>query len=235
MKLLLLCAGKGSRLRPYTDTTAKPFLPLGSSTIVETLVERIAVHHEIDGIFINLHHLASSAEPVVGRLKRSYEVTTREEEQLLGPAGSIATFGRELSQEESFIVASGDIFLSEPLAPMTVNGKESAAVLTHTVPDIARFDEIKADARGRVVGFHEKRPELSGVPGNANAGIYCLPGGAVGLVPSREASDYCSDLLPALQAAGTPVFEVKQYGEWDDLGTVESYERHLHLRKGQHN
>jgi glucose-1-phosphate thymidylyltransferase len=42
MNIIIPMAGRGSRLRPHTLTTAKPLLPVAGKPIVQRLVEDIA-------------------------------------------------------------------------------------------------------------------------------------------------------------------------------------------------
>lgn len=52
MKALILAAGYGTRLRPLTDTTAKPLITLRGKPIIEYLLQRILPLSAIDTVYI---------------------------------------------------------------------------------------------------------------------------------------------------------------------------------------
>ena len=52
MKALLLAAGYATRLRPLTDTIAKPLLPVGGRPMIDWILDRIAASGEIDEVHV---------------------------------------------------------------------------------------------------------------------------------------------------------------------------------------
>ena len=56
MKVMLLAAGRGERMRPLTDTTPKPLLEAGGKTLAGRLIERLAAEG-FRNLVINLAHL----------------------------------------------------------------------------------------------------------------------------------------------------------------------------------
>lgn len=46
MKLLIMAAGEGSRMRPITETTAKPLIKICGKTLIEHNIESIIDHFE---------------------------------------------------------------------------------------------------------------------------------------------------------------------------------------------
>ena len=50
MKALLLAAGYATRLRPLTDSIAKPLLPVGGRPMIDWIVDRLAEVGEIERI-----------------------------------------------------------------------------------------------------------------------------------------------------------------------------------------
>ncbi|MBN9131737.1 MAG: NDP-sugar synthase [Paenarthrobacter ureafaciens] len=60
-------------------------------------------------------------------------------------------------------------------------------------------------------------------PGLISAGVYCISGQLLDLIPRNRPSDYCLDLVPLLLAAGQDVRAVRFDGKWDDLGAIDRY------------
>src|SRR5262245_30080098 len=85
MKALIFAAGRGERMRPLSDQTAKPLLSAGGKRLIEWQIEALA-RAGIHELVINLAHLADTFEPVLGdglhygvRIQYSREGTAAEE------------------------------------------------------------------------------------------------------------------------------------------------------------
>ena len=63
---ILLAAGFGTRLKPLTDKTPKPLIPLGEERLIDFNL-RYLKEYGIEEVVINTHHLAEQIhEHVVG-------------------------------------------------------------------------------------------------------------------------------------------------------------------------
>lgn len=60
-KAFILAAGKGTRLRPHTDTMPKPMVPVAGRSIIKRTIEKLAAIG-VEEIVINLHHLGDVLE-----------------------------------------------------------------------------------------------------------------------------------------------------------------------------
>ena len=65
MKAMILAAGYGKRLRPLTDHTPKPLVPIGGKPLVVYHLEKIA-GTGIRDVVINLGHLGSKIPDALG-------------------------------------------------------------------------------------------------------------------------------------------------------------------------
>jgi len=79
---LLLAAGRGERMRPLTDTLAKPLLPAAGRRLIEWQIEAL-VRADIVDLVVNTAHLAEQIEATLGdgsrygaRIRYSREGTT---------------------------------------------------------------------------------------------------------------------------------------------------------------
>lgn len=102
---MVLAAGRGTRLQPFTDSVPKPLVPVGG---VPTL-QRILDHLEVAGVervIVNAHHLGEQIVAfLAGRTSPMIEVI--EEEELLETGGSVANALDQLG-DEPFLVVNGD-------------------------------------------------------------------------------------------------------------------------------
>ncbi len=65
MKAFILAAGRGERMRPLTDQTPKPLLPVGGKPLIAWHLERLAAAGFTE-VVINHAHLGERIEGALG-------------------------------------------------------------------------------------------------------------------------------------------------------------------------
>jgi MurNAc alpha-1-phosphate uridylyltransferase len=107
-RALILAAGRGERLRPLTDRTPKPLLPVGGRPLVEWQIERLARAGYRD-LVINHAHLGRQIEETLGDGRRfGVRIRYSPESPALETAGGIVQ-ALPLLDAQPFVVVSGDI------------------------------------------------------------------------------------------------------------------------------
>jgi MurNAc alpha-1-phosphate uridylyltransferase len=106
---MLLAAGLGTRMRPLTDRTAKPLLPLGGKALIDHALDRLAAAG-VATVVVNAHWQADRVDAHLatrqGRLPRT---VVRREAALLETGGGVkAALG--LLGPGPFFVVNGDAF-----------------------------------------------------------------------------------------------------------------------------
>lgn len=111
---MLLAAGRGERLRPLTEHTPKPLIPVRGKPLLEHQLGWLDAAG-ISNVVINLHHLG---EQIVRFCEQRTEASPRihfsREPQLLETGGGIVN-ALELLGEDPFLLLNGDIFTDFPL------------------------------------------------------------------------------------------------------------------------
>lgn len=114
MKVIILSAGRGERLRPLTDKTPKPLLQAGEFRLIEYTIHSL-VKAGFNDIVINTAHLSDQFPKLLGcgdayNAKISY---SPEPEGGLETAGGIIN-ALSLLGDEPFLVVNGDIWTDYP-------------------------------------------------------------------------------------------------------------------------
>jgi MurNAc alpha-1-phosphate uridylyltransferase len=217
MKVMILAAGRGERMRPLTDHTPKPLLRAGSKRLIEYLIEAL-VGAGFTDLVINHAHLGNQIEQLLGNGKR-YGVQicySPEREGGLETGGGIFQ-ALSLLGKGPFLVVNGDIWTDYSFARARRVPKGLAHLILVDNPsyypqgDFALLGEqVIAEGIGRLTfsGMGIYRPELF---------AHCRPG-RFPLAPLlREAAD--QNLVTG-----------EHYrGQWWDIGTPMRL-RHLEKR-----
>jgi glucose-1-phosphate thymidylyltransferase len=165
MKSLLLAGGYATRLRPLTDTTAKPLLPVGGRPMIEWIVDRIVEAGDVDEIHLvtNSVYAADFERWAEGRSIAVWNDGTRSNEDRLGALGDIALAIERggLEDDDVLVIAADNLFefsLQDYCAFFRDKGNGSA-VAAHRLADasLARlYGVIELDDDDRIVRFEEK-------------------------------------------------------------------------------
>ena len=158
MKAILLAAGYATRLRPLTDTIAKPLLPVGGRPMVDWIVDRI-VETSADEI-----HLVTNARfaPDFERWAQDKDVRvhndgTTSNDDRLGAIGDIQFVGLD----DDLLIVAGDNLFDFSLADYESywRSKDASCVAVHDVRDrelAKKYGIVDVDGDDRVTNFVEK-------------------------------------------------------------------------------
>jgi NDP-sugar pyrophosphorylase family protein len=227
MKAMLLAAGLGERLRPLTETTPKPLLPIaGRPLLVWNLL--LLKRHGITEAIINLHHLGEQIVEALGdgarygmRLAYSHEPT------LLGTGGGIKQATPYL-KDGPFVVLNGDTLSECDLTALLAAhraGKAPATLAVREDPDAARWGALTLDVRSRILQI-KGEPPIATPTGPALgpfmfAGIHVLEPTVLDLIPPGPGS--IMDVYLSLLRRGGPLQGYRLSGYWSDIGTPARY------------
>ncbi len=209
---MILAAGRGERMRPLTDRTPKPLLPVGGHPLIVWHLERLA-RAGIRDVVINHAHLGDQIEALLGD-GEAWGVSIRYSEE---PAGALETAGGianalQLLGNEPFIVINGDIFCDWDITGAP--GALAAGDLAHLVLVPNPPHHAKGDFRfdnGRVGGDGPPTHTFAGI------GIY-RPELFAAIGRGQRAA--LAPLLREAMAAGRVSGELHG-GRWVDVGTPE--------------
>jgi len=161
---MVLAAGRGTRLRPLTDTTPKPLVPVAGRPFLEHILEFLRAGG-IREVVLNLHHLGRRIEEHLGDGARfGLRVRYSWENPILDTGGGIKR-AEPLLAGEPFLVLNGDSLLELRLAEVAECHRERRAIATMVVrpdPDAERYGLVELDADDRVRRVSGQPP---GAPG----------------------------------------------------------------------
>ena len=104
---VLMAGGKGERLRPLTEKTPKPLLPVGDKAIIDHNIDRL-ISYGIQNISVTVNYLKEQIEEHFSVLRNGVRVQCVREPKYLGTIGSIK-FVDNFSHD-TVLVMNSDVF-----------------------------------------------------------------------------------------------------------------------------
>jgi NDP-sugar pyrophosphorylase family protein len=204
---MLLAAGKGTRLRPLTETVAKCMIEIAGKPVLEHHIEWLR-QYGVRDLVINLHYLADAVTHHFGdgsrlgvRIQYSYE------EELLGTAGAV-------KKVEPFFDAPFFIWYADNLSTCCLDrlwafhqakGGQVTMALHHR-DDPTQSGIVGLDETQRITRFLEK-PKIEEIFSHwVNAGIFVLDPAVLDQVPAHVARDFGRDIFPKLLEDGVALY-----------------------------
>ena len=240
MKAVILAGGKGTRVRPITETLPKPMIPLINKPVMEFLIDLLR-QQGFDEIIISTSYLASQIENYFRdgsrfgvRLAYSFEGYHLDGEMVpdgLGAAGGLKKI-QDYSHffDDTFAVLCGDaiIDLDFRKALEFHRTKRSIATLLlkeMALDEVSKYGVVRTDDDGRIVQFQEKPNPDEAISTTVNTGVYLFEPEVLDHIPSQCAFDIAREFFPLLADKGLPFYGTALPFTWIDIGRTSDYWR----------
>lgn len=223
--VIILCGGRGTRLRSLTEATPKPLLPVGG----EPFLLRLMRHLKEEGF----RRFVLAAHYLPGQFHAFSEAHQEEfpgmrvvvEPHPLGTGGAIR-HAAESVLSPSFLVLNGDSWVEQPMVPVlrehARHGRDFTVVAVRAGQvqgEALKKGVWKIGADGEIVGFETQENAREGW---VNAGCYVLDRDLVTFWPVGSYS-LETNLMTLLKERRSGVF--CSAGRLLDIGTPDAYVR----------
>lgn len=216
---VLMAGGKGERLRPLTEKTPKPLLPVGGKAIIDHNIDRL-ISYGVKNISVTVNYLKEQLEEHFQEPRGEVKVDTVREPKFLGTIGSIR-FVKEF-HNDTILVMNSDLFTNINYEDFYLHFKEhdaemSVAAVPYTVSvPYGIFDLDGRDIQGLI-----EKPTYNYY---ANAGIYLIKRLALDEIPVDTFFN-ATDLIEKLIAENKKVIRFPLNGTWIDIGNPQEYQK----------
>lgn len=218
----LLGAGLGTRLRPLTDATPKPLLPLGGAPLIHRAMDHLAAAGA-RRFLVNTHHRPEAWPAAFPSGKhRGARVELVHEPELLETGGGLANIAPLLGEEDAHLVVwNGDILAEPDLALLMSDHLAGGGEATLLVRTEGPNRNVRAAADGAVTDLRDRLGSAD--PAFQFTGICVVTRAfARSLPPSRES--LVEHFLRRIVARpGSIRASLDRGASWDDIGTPEAY------------
>ena len=222
---VLMAGGKGERLRPLTEKTPKPLLPVGGKAIIDHNIDRL-IANGVKHINVTVNYLGEQLEEHFSEPRGDVKVQTVREPKFLGTIGSIK-FVKEF-YNDTILVMNSDLFTNINYEDFYLHFKEhdaemSVAAVPYTVSvPYGIFDLDGRDIQGLI-----EKPTYNYY---ANAGIYLIKRRALDEIPDDTFFN-ATDLIEKLISENKKVIRFPLNGTWIDIGNPQEYQKACELIK----
>ncbi len=218
MKALILAAGFGTRLLPYTQIIPKPLFSINSMPVIGHTIEKL-INAGCTEIIINTHHLHEQIENYFKKNTFPVKIKTLYEPAILDTGGAVKNI-KSLVKDSTFIVINSDILFDINLTEIIkthIDGKHLASLVLHKHE---KFNKIEVDENNFITNFD------SSINPYAFTGIHVLSSKIFDLMPDNDIFsiiDLYKNLLITNKKINACILEKNYF--WEDIGTIETYKQ----------
>ena len=220
MKAVIIAGGLGTRLRPLTNKTPKPMLPIGEKPILEHLVNWTK-KGGIKSVVLCVSYLKESIEDYFGDgekfgVKIEYAISKKQ----LATAGQLKTAEKFI--DDDFVCMYGDSIFNFSLRSMIKQHSIKKPFVTMSLNEYKTtlpYGVIETSKKGKVVNWNEK-PEIKA---NVNMGCYIMNPQVFNLIPKNKSYGMDDVIKKAMKKKVVNSFITKK--GFTDIGNTESYKQ----------
>ena len=216
---VMMAGGKGERLRPLTENTPKPLLPVGNKAIIDHNVDRL-INYGINHISVTVNYLKEQIEEHYLEPRNGVKIQTVREPKFLGTIGSIRFVPQFYN--DTVLLMNSDVFTNIDYEDFFLHFQQHDAEMSvAAIPYNVSIPYGILDLDGRNVQGLLEKPKYNYY---ANAGIYLIKRRALDEIPDDTFFN-ATDLVEKLIAEGKKVIRYPLNGTWIDIGNPQEYQK----------
>ncbi|MCK5542467.1 MAG: phosphotransferase [Desulfobacterales bacterium] len=216
MKALILAAGFGTRLLPYTQAIPKPLLTINSMPVIRLTIEKL-INAGCSEIIINTHHLHDQIENYFKINTFPIKIKTVFEPVILDTGGAVKNI-KSLIKDSTFIVINSDILFDINLTEIIKAHHDGKCLASLVLHKHEKFNQIEIDENNFIISFDSLTNPY------AFTGIHILSSEIFNLMPDKDIFsiiDFYKNLINNKKAINA--FVLKKAYFWEDIGTIDTY------------
>ncbi len=216
MDAIILAAGKGTRLRPYTEKLPKPLLPVQGRPILDWIIGALP---PVDRLIVVVNYLGEAIEEYLAKQKHVANWTTVRQAVPRGTGDALMSC-RDAVESDRVLVLNGDDLIGR--ADLAKLAAVPMGILVSAVQEPKDFGIVFPNADGTLKRIIEKPQDLE-PPQLANIGGYVFPKSVFDLtLPLSSRGEYeITDAVAQLAATGP--FHVVESKYWLPIGNIEQW------------
>jgi mannose-1-phosphate guanylyltransferase len=225
MKTILLCAGFGTRLFPYTKTMPKCLMQIKGKPLLEIWLEQL-INYSIGPFLINGHYLSHKLTEYIENSKYYDQIRYVYEKKLLGTAGTLINNINFYEEEDGLFIHADNYCITnfkEFLKAHYNRPKQCLlTMMTFKPDDPSKCGMLKLNSDNIIIDYIEKPINTS--YNIANGAIYILSKEFLKILKKEYslAADFSNDIIPNFKKY---IYTYENKDILIDIGTVENFHK----------
>jgi mannose-1-phosphate guanylyltransferase len=217
MKVMILAAGLGTRLRPLTDKKPKALVPVVNRPIIARTIDYLK-SHGVKQMVVNAHHHSQQLVDFLSDESFEVDLEVRVERELLGTGGGIKNTAG-FWDDEPFIVINSDILTDIDLSRAYEHHQKTGGLATLILHDYKPFNQVQTDADDLITEIFQK----SGPGRLAFTGIHILDPAIFTAFPQEQSFNIMDCYRRLIQSGKRVRAFISEGHYWHDIGTKDGY------------
>ena len=219
---MILAAGYGTRLAPWSDHLPKPLLPVPGGTVLDRAIAALDTAG-VQEIAVNTHHLGALVAEHLQRRPDAARFTLFPEAEILGTGGALANARPFLAAAGTFVLHNGDVLADLDLGALLADHRAGGGLATLVLVDWPAVNSVVLGPDGAVLAIADRPAAVADGRRLTYAGV----GAFAAELLDDIAPGFSSLIDPLARAIAAHPGSVRGWVPaapgWTDLGTLPRY------------
>ncbi|MDD5396824.1 MAG: nucleotidyltransferase family protein [Candidatus Moranbacteria bacterium] len=217
MQIVILAAGRGTRMKDLTDSVPKPMLEIKGKPILAYKIE--ALPEKVEEVIFVVGYLGGQIQEYFGDSYAGKKISYVVQEQLNGTGGAVQLV-KDLIKDDFLLMMADDLYMKKDVEKLM---HHDLAMLGLEVDDPKKFGIIYLNKDGNLKNIIEK-PDISG-PAFANIALYKLNKKFFDYPMTLSERGEYEIIQPISSMAQDFSFHVEKATDWFPIGNPEDLKK----------